>query len=83
MIEEIKGYSLLKGFRGGPPADVSFLIKCLVRISQLLTDHSEIKNLDINPLIVLEKGCGGMIVDAKMEMDWQGNMHWNTSNRDC
>ncbi|MBF7082854.1 acetate--CoA ligase family protein [Desulfallas sp. Bu1-1] len=68
MIEEIKGHLLLKGFRGRQEADVSFLIKCLIRISQLLTDHSEIKNLDLNPLIVLEKGRGGMIVDAKMEI---------------
>ncbi|MCL4491097.1 MAG: acetate--CoA ligase family protein [Nitrospirae bacterium] len=68
MIEEVKGYILLKGFRGGMPADVPFLIKCLMRISQLLTDHSEIRNLDINPLIVLEKGRAGMIVDAKIEI---------------
>lgn len=68
MIEEIKGHSLLSGFRGEPPADELFLIKCLVRISQLLMDHPEIKNLDINPLIVLEKGHGGKIVDAKMEI---------------
>lgn len=67
MIEEIKGARLLKGFRGSPPVDKEALIKCLVNVSRLLIDHPEIKNLDINPLIVYEKGKGCLAVDAKIE----------------
>ena len=68
MIRETKGFSLLKGFRGESPADILFLTKFLVRASRLLVDYPEIKNLDINPFIVLEKGQGGLIIDAKMEI---------------
>jgi len=68
MIEEIKGAAILKGFRGQPPSDTAALVKCMVRASRLLAEHPEIRNLDINPLIVLEKGKGCLIVDAKMDV---------------
>jgi len=66
MIDEIKGAALLKGFRGRPPADVTALAKCIVNASRLLADRREIVNLDINPLIVLEKGKGCLALDAKI-----------------
>jgi len=68
MIEEIKGAAILKGFRGQPPADTAALVQCLVRASRMLADHPEIRNLDINPLLVMEKGRGCLIVDAKMDV---------------
>jgi acyl-CoA synthetase (NDP forming) len=68
MIEEIKGSAILKGFRGQLPSDLAVLIQCMVRASRLLAEHPEIKNLDINPLVVLEKGKGCLIVDAKMDV---------------
>lgn len=68
MIEEIRGAAVLKGFRGQPPSDVDALVKCIVQVSRLLADHPEIQNLDINPLVVLEKGKGCLIVDAKMDL---------------
>lgn len=67
MIGEIRGASLLKGFRGKPPCDVDELVRCLCGISRMLFDHPEIANLDINPLIVREKGRGCVAVDAKIE----------------
>ncbi|MBN2515390.1 MAG: acetate--CoA ligase family protein [Deltaproteobacteria bacterium] len=67
MIEEIKGARLLDDFRGQPPADKETLVQCLVKVSHLLFDHPEIKNLDINPMIVGDEGEGCMIVDAKIE----------------
>jgi acyl-CoA synthetase (NDP forming) len=71
LIGEIKGSALLKGFRGLKPADFQVLVKTLVNISNLLMDHPEITNLDINPLIVLEKGKGCVAVDIKMQVDGQ------------
>ncbi len=68
MIEEIKGAALLKGFRGQPPFDTAALAKCMVNASRLLAEHPEIENLDINPLIVYEKGKGCLAVDAKMDI---------------
>jgi len=68
MIDSIKGSKLLKGFRGSTPFDIGSLARALVNISRLLTDHPEITNLDINPLIVLEKGKRCFAVDVKMQI---------------
>jgi acetate---CoA ligase (ADP-forming) len=67
MIEEIKGSALLKGYRGKPPADIDALKNILVKISAMITEHPEITDLDINPVIVFEKGHGCMMVDVKMQ----------------
>jgi acyl-CoA synthetase (NDP forming) len=69
MINGIKGSVLLKGFRGLKSADFQVLVKILVNISNLLMDHPEITNLDINPLIVLEKGKDCVAVDVKIQID--------------
>lgn len=67
MIEGIKSHQLLKGFRGYPPADLDFLENGIIHVSQLIAEHPEITNLDINPLLLYEKECGGVVVDAKIE----------------
>jgi acyl-CoA synthetase (NDP forming) len=69
MIAELHGADILKGFRGKKPYDVDYLAKILVNISRLLWEHGEIKTLDINPLILFEKGSGGIVVDAKLEVE--------------
>ncbi|MCX5810184.1 MAG: acetate--CoA ligase family protein [Proteobacteria bacterium] len=67
MVKEVKGASILQGYRGMPPADMRSLTACLVSVSRLLSKHSEIVNLDINPLIVMEEGKGCVVVDANIE----------------
>jgi len=67
MINEIQGSAILKGYRGKPPYDLQATARCIARISKLLVEHPEIVNIDINPLIVYEKGKGCVIVDAKIE----------------
>jgi len=69
MIDSIKGSKLLKGFRGSKSSDNEALAHVLVNVSKLLTDHPEITNLDINPLIVLEKGKGCVAVDVKIQVE--------------
>lgn len=66
MITTTKTHKILKGFRGEPPYDIKAISECLKRLSQLVTDHKEIKELDINPLIVFEDGKGCTIVDARI-----------------
>lgn len=66
MISQTKTYKILEGFRGGPTYDISSIAECLKRLSQLVTDFEEIKELDINPLMVLQKGKGSVIVDARI-----------------
>lgn len=65
MIEEIKGARILKGFRGKGPYDARYLFASIVNISRLLLEHPEIETLDINPLILMSEGEGGLVVDAK------------------
>ncbi len=66
MIEETKGYKILKGFRGQPAYDVDAIVDYLLRISQLVTDFPELKELDLNPIKVLEGNKGLVIFDAKV-----------------
>lgn len=65
MISEIKGYPLLQGVRGAPPADMDTLVDTLYKLCEMAVDLSgEIKELDINPLIVLPQGQGVKVADA-------------------
>ena len=52
MIESLKIYPLLKGYRGSPPKNIDRLIQVLIRLSYLAADYPEILELDINPLLV-------------------------------
>jgi acyl-CoA synthetase (NDP forming) len=69
MIDSTKGSTLLEGFRGNKPCDTEMLANVIVNVSNLLMDHPQITNLDINPLIVLEKGKGCVAVDVKVQID--------------
>jgi len=57
MIQEIKGYKILKGYRGKKPADINALIDILLKTSKMLEENEEIKELDINPVFALHKGA--------------------------
>jgi len=67
MITEVKAYPLLTGYRGQPPADIDTLISILLNTSKLLMDHQEIKELDLNPIMVYEKGA--KTVDARIILE--------------
>lgn len=64
MIEGLKASALLKGARGRAPADLDALRECIRRLSQLADDCPQISELDINPLIVLDKGS--IAADARI-----------------
>jgi acyl-CoA synthetase (NDP forming) len=69
MIKETKGYQILKGFRGQVSYDIDAVADYLLRISQLVTDFPDLKEMDMNPIKVLEKGKGAIIMDAKMVLE--------------
>ena len=50
MIEELRGRSLLEGFRGAPPVDKGEIARVLIAVSQALADHPDIREIEINPL---------------------------------
>ncbi len=66
MVESIKTIKLLKGVRGEKPSDLKAISDSLQRLSQLVTDFNEIKEFDMNPLLVLEEGKGARVVDARI-----------------
>jgi acetyltransferase len=66
MIQEIRSFGLLRGVRGEPPADLDAVAETLLRLSQLVTDFPEIVEMDINPLMVFERGRGVMGVDMRL-----------------
>ena len=64
MINEIKGSKILKGARGEGPKDIEAIKKLLMKISQLVMENPEIKEIDLNPVFVFDKGL--QVVDARM-----------------
>jgi succinyl-CoA synthetase beta subunit len=63
MIEEVRGKRLFEGGRGKPPMDRETLIKALLSLSRMLVENPRITEVDINPLLVLERGAAA--VDAR------------------
>ena len=65
MIREIRGYAMLEGARGAPPADIDALAETLVALSRFAAANAEqIESVDLNPVRVLEKGRGVVALDA-------------------
>lgn len=72
MLMGTRSYALLQGARGQAPVDLNAIAVALQRISQLATDYPEIKELDINPLIVGEVGSEAYVADARMTLEAPG-----------
>jgi acetyltransferase len=67
MLESLKMWPLLNGYRGRPPVNVARLIEILIRLSYLAADYPEIAELDINPLLVT---AGDVVaLDARIILD--------------
>ena len=64
MIREIKGYRVLTGVRGEAPRDIVAIREAIQKLSQMALCHPEIKEIDLNPVIVHEKGAS--IVDCRV-----------------
>jgi acyl-CoA synthetase (NDP forming) len=66
MIDELRGAPILKGARGHKPSDIEAVCEALLRLSQLLIDFPEIRELDINPLRVFQDNNGCRALDARI-----------------
>lgn len=65
MIREVKAYRMLEAFRGRPESDTVGIVETLLRVSKLAKDLEEVVvNIDINPLMVFDKGEGVKVADA-------------------
>lgn len=67
MIHEIKGYPLLEGYRGQEPANVPMLEEAIVKLSDFVEGHPEIKELDLNPMFAYKDGLTA--VDARIVLE--------------
>ena len=56
MVAEIRGARVLEGIRGKKPSDVQAVCDLLLRVSDLVARHPGIEEMDLNPVIVHEKG---------------------------
>jgi acetyltransferase len=68
MITSIRGYPLLKGFRGEKGVNLKLLEEMLLRLSQLLSDFPEIGQIDINPFIAGSGHDDSFAVDARISL---------------
>jgi acetate---CoA ligase (ADP-forming) len=68
-LRSLRSYGMLRGARGMKPADVDGYVDAIVRVSQLLAEFPEIKELDINPLRLLKDGSGLCCLDARMRIE--------------
>ncbi|MGD2125771.1 MAG: acetate--CoA ligase family protein [Desulfobacteraceae bacterium] len=64
MIKEIKGYKVLTGARGEAQRDIEAIKDILAKVSQIAIDNPEIREIDLNPIIVHEKDAS--IVDSRI-----------------
>jgi acetyltransferase len=67
MLESLKSWPLLQGYRGKPGANINRLIEIIMRFSYLVADYPEIKELDINPLLVTPEDV--IALDARVVID--------------
>ncbi|TAN44089.1 MAG: CoA-binding protein [Nitrospirae bacterium] len=64
MINEIKTVGLLKGARGEKPADMNAIVDGILGISAIVNDFPQIREIDINPLLVMHSGA--IALDARI-----------------
>lgn len=72
MLEDLKIWPLLKGYRGKQGADLDKLIQVMIRLSYLAADYPEITELDINPILA---SCEGVCaLDARVVVDFSSEL---------
>jgi len=67
MIKEIKGYPLLQGYRGKEPANISALVEIILKISKLIEENPQIKELELNPIFAYKNKA--VAVDARIILE--------------
>jgi acetyltransferase len=66
MVRQIRSFKVLDGFRGNAPSDIDAIVDTLLRLSEMVCNHPEISECDINPLIVHDKGQGCSVADSRI-----------------
>jgi len=67
IMEETKVYQILKGYRNMPPANLRLLEEIMVKFGQMLVDFPQLKEVDINPLLINDREACAL--DARVVID--------------
>ena len=67
MINEIKGYPILQGYRGKEPANISALVETILKVSKLIEENPQIKELELNPIFAYRDKA--VAVDARIILE--------------
>jgi len=73
MLESLKSWPLLRGYRGRPGVNIDRLIEILMRFSYLVADYPEIREIDVNPLLVTPNDA--IALDARVIVDREVMVH--------
>jgi len=63
MLTALQGFALLHGVRGRPGVNLHAVEDLLLRVSELVTQHPELRELDLNPVLAYPDGV--LAVDAR------------------
>jgi acyl-CoA synthetase (NDP forming) len=66
MVDRLKSRPILDGYRGEPARDVDALHGMLARLSQLVEENPQVREMDLNPVMLFSKGDGGQVVDVRI-----------------
>jgi acetate---CoA ligase (ADP-forming) len=67
MLQDLRGYKILKGVRGQPPRDIDALVKAIVGLSDIFAaQRNHLSDLEINPIMVRAQGGGAAAVDLRV-----------------
>ena len=73
MLSELRGSKILDGFRGQPAPDVDAFVENVMALCGFFLDHREVlSEIEINPLMVLERGKGVRAIDIRPV--WKNNL---------
>jgi acyl-CoA synthetase (NDP forming) len=68
LIRETRGYRLLQGYRGHPPADIAAVEDVLLRVACMVEGLPQIRELDLNPVFALAPGAGCRVADVRIRI---------------
>ncbi|HQC19586.1 MAG TPA: acetate--CoA ligase family protein, partial [Smithella sp.] len=68
-VQRLKSYNILQGMRGKGAGDIAGYVAMIERVSHLLHQFPQIRELDINPVRVLADGSGVLALDARVRID--------------
>lgn len=72
MLNELKTYKLLSGYRGRPETDIEAIIDVVMQVSRMSAELEDLEALDLNPVLVRAKGKGVVAVDARLTVKQTG-----------